>query len=172
MYKALLPSNSQTLEKLCWFVGEENIVIGGQQALSFEWELGLKLEIPAQATGPSGAPPLKIEMVAFASGPFEFPPDAKLGSTEFAISISRKPCQPVLLMMQHSMNLLNSEQVKQMRFVRANYSQSALSYKFEYMDKGKFSINSQYGSIQLEHSSLYLPLCTRHREINIIIHTL
>ena len=163
MYKALLPSNSQTLEKLDGFIAEKNITIDGQQALSFEWKYWLKLEIPANAAGPSGAPPLEIGMVVLVSGPFEFPPDTELVSAVFGISISRKPCQPVLLLTIHYVDLENSqeedleisEEVKQMHFVRANYSQPALSYQFEYTDKGKFSINSEYGSIQLEHSSLF-----------------
>ena len=157
IYKAFLSSVSSTLylEKLGGFVGEENIVIDGQQALSFKWKLGLKLEFPAHAAGQSGAPPLKIRMVSLVAGPFELPPDAELASGFYVISISQKPCQPVLLMMEHCANLQNYRDVRHVRFVQASYSQPTRPYIFEYMDKGKFSINSKYGSIQLEHSSLF-----------------
>ena len=155
VYRSLLSSVSRTLGEWDGFVAEKNIAINGQQALSFEWkDRGLKLEIPAHAAGQPGAPPLRIGMVAFISGPFEFPPGTEIVSAVFAIASSRKPCQPVLLTMDHCVDLQGSHQeAMRMHFVGASYSQPTRPYQFEYLGKGEFSINSLYGSIQLEHFS-------------------
>ena len=152
-----LPSFSQTLEKLDGVVciGERNIVIDGQQDVSFEWKgYGLKMEIPAHAAGQPAAP-FEIGMVGMISGPFEFPPGTQLVSGVFAIASSRKPCQPVLLLMEHCMDLQNSQDAMRLHFVRASCSQPTRPYLFEYMDQGDFPIGLRYGSIQLEHCSLF-----------------
>ena len=146
------------LEKLVGVecIGEENIIVDGQQAVSFEWEgYGLKLEILAHAVGQFGAPALKIGMIAMISGPFEFPPGTQLVSGVYAIASSRKPCQPVLLLMEHCVVLRDSKDAMRMHFVRASSSQTTHPYLFDYMDHGDFPIGSIYGSIQLEHFSLF-----------------
>ena len=112
------------------------------------------MEIPEHAAGPSGVPPLEIGMVALISGQFEFPPGTQLVSGVYAIASSRKPCQPVLLLMEHCVDLQASQETMPLHFVRANCSQPTRPYQFEFLDKGEFPINSRYGSIQLERFSL------------------
>ena len=135
--------------------GEKSVVIDGQRALSFEWEgYGLKMEIPAHASGQSGSPPLEIGVVALISGQFEFPPDTQLVSGVYAIASCQKLCQPVLLMMEHCVDLQASQEAMPLHFVRASCSQPTRPYQFDYLDKGDFLINAKYGSIQLEKFSL------------------
>ena len=136
--------------------GEENIAIDGQQALSFEWEnYGLKMDIPAYVAGRFGAPRLEIGVVALMSGQFEFPPGTQLVSGVYAIASSQKPRQPVLLMMEHCVDLQASQEAMTLHFVRASCSQPTRPYQFRYLDKGDFPINLRYGSIQLERFSLF-----------------
>ena len=155
MNKYLFPSVSQSLEKLDGVVcaGEELVPIDGQQAKSWEG-CGLKMEFPAHAIGQIGTPPLEIGVVALISGQFEFPPDTQLVSGVYAIASSRKPCQPVLLMMEHCVDLQASQEAMPLHFVRANCSQPTRPYRFEYLDKGEFPIGLRYGSIQLERFSI------------------
>ena len=131
-------------------------MIDGQQAVSFEWEgFGLKLEIPAHAAGEPGLPPLEIGVVAMISGPFKFPLGTHLVSGVYAIASSRKLCQPVLLMMEHCVDLQALQEPMPLRFVRASCSQSTRPYQFEYLDQGEFPISSGYGSIHREQFSLF-----------------
>ena len=158
--KCLFLSVSPSLEKLdkveveC--AGEKLVVIDGQKALSFEWEgYGLKMEIPAHAAGQSGIPtPLEIGVVALISGRFEFPPDTQLVSGVYAIATSQKPGQPVLLLMEHCVDLQSSQESMPLCFVRASCSHHTCPYNFEYLDYGNFPIGSRYGNIQLEQFSL------------------
>ena len=154
---SLLLSVSQTLEKLVGVecVGEENIAINDQQAVSFEWKgYGLKMEIPAHAAGQSEAPPLEIGIVGMIQGPFVFPPGTKLASGVYAIASSRELCQPVLLMMEHCVILQDSKDAMRVHFVQASSSQTVRPYLFEYMDHGDFPVGLRYGSIQLEHFAM------------------
>ena len=134
--------------------GEEKLVIDDQKAESFVWEgYGLKMEIPAHAAGPSGATPLEIGMVAMISGQFEFPPGSQLVSGVYAVGSSRKPARPVVLQMEHSVDMQSLQEGMSLCFNRASPSQHPPPYKFEYLDQGDFPISSRYGSIQLEEFS-------------------
>ena len=147
----------QCLDKLDEVVcaGEKLVVVDDQKALSFEWDgYGLKMEIPAHAAGQSGASPLEIGMVALISGQFEFPPGTKLVSGVYAIASSRKPAQPLLLLMEHCVDLQSTEETISLHFVRASCFQSTRPYKFECLDQGDFPISSRYGSIQSKKFSL------------------
>ena len=112
------------------------------------------MEVPAHAAGSCGAPPLEIGMVSLISGQFEFPPGTQLVSGVYAIASSQKPAQPVLLLMEHCVDLESLQEGVSLHFVRASCSQDSLPYKFEFLDQGNFPITSRYGSIQLEKFSL------------------
>ena len=80
------------------------------------------------------------------------PDDAELVSSVYRIKVSEKLPSPVLVEIQHCVQLSDDEQASTLSFVHSNSDQDPL-YQFRTLEGGQFSANSRYGKIKLSHFS-------------------
>ena len=92
-------------------------------------------------------PPSKVVVKALLGGEFQFPKGMELVSALYVIKFDEKLSQSVKLEIQHSVSLTSSKQVKYLSFITAPIDESVPPYKFEYIEGGEFSTDSQYGVI-------------------------
>ena len=132
-------------------VGEKLFQVSGEVPHSLEWEeYGLRIQVPKGAT----STPCDIAIKAIVAGQFEFPEGTDLVSAVYAISVSKKLTQPVILEMQHCVAISSEEQGQFLSFVMAKCNQPDLPYKFKLLDGGRFPPQSDYGKISCRHFSL------------------
>ena len=132
-------------------VGEKLFQISGEFPQLLEWEeYGLRIQVPKGAT----STPCDIAIKAIVAGQFEFPEGTDLVSAVYAISVSKKLTQPVILEMQHCVAISSEEQGQFLSFVRAKCNQPDLPYQFKLLDGGSFPPRSDYGKISCSHFSL------------------
>ena len=98
---------------------------------------------------PKGATstPCDIAIKAIVAGQFEFPEGTDLVSAVYAISVSEKLTQPVILEMQHCVAISSEEQGRFLSFVSAKCNQPNLPYLFKLLENGEFPPHSDYGRI-------------------------
>ena len=134
-------------------VDEKLFQIIGQVPQLLEWEeYGLRIQVPKLKDATST--PCDIAIKAIVAGQFEFPEGTDLVSAVYAISVSKKLTQPVILEMQHCVAISSEKQGRFLSFVRAKCNQPNLPYQFELLDGGIFSPRSDYGKISCSHFSL------------------
>ena len=132
-------------------VGEKLFQISGEFSQLLEWEeYGLRIQVPKGAT----STPCDIAIKAIVAGQFEFPEGTDLVSAVYAISVSKKLTQPVILEMQHCVAISSEEQGQFLSFVRAKCNQPDLPYLFKVLDGGSFSPQSDYGKIACDRFSI------------------
>ncbi len=97
----------------------------------------------------------EVAVKALVGGKFKFPKDSDLISAVYAISFARKLAKPVRLEIQHCA-LLKAEdsQFKCLSFVMAPMRERIPPFEFSPLEGGSFDLNSQYGSITLDHFCL------------------
>ena len=105
---------------------------------------------------PKGATstPCDIAIKAIVAGQFEFPEGTDLVSAVYAISMSKKLSQPVILEMQHCVAISSQEQGQFLSFVRARCNQPDLPYQFKLLKKSEFPPHSDYGKISCNRFSI------------------
>ena len=105
---------------------------------------------------PKGATstPCDIAIKAIVAGQFEFPEGTDLVSAVYAISVSKKLTQHIILEMQHCVAISSEEQGQFLSFVRAKYNQPDLPYLFKLLKNGVFPPHSDYGKITCDHFCL------------------
>ena len=131
-------------------VGEKQFQISGEFPQLLEWkEYGLRIQVPKGAT----YMPCDIAIKAIVAGQFEFPEGTDLVSAVYAISVSEKLTQPVILEMQHCVAISSEEQGRFLSFVRAKCNQPDLPYLFKLLKNGEFPPLSDYGKITCENFS-------------------
>ena len=132
-------------------VGEKLFQISGEFPQLLEWEeYGLRIQVPKGAT----SIPCDIAIKAIVAGQFEFPEGTDLVSAVYAISVSKKLTQPVILEMQHCVAISSEEQGQFLSFVRAKCNQPDLPYLFKLLENGIFPPHSDYGKITCDHFCL------------------
>ena len=132
-------------------VGEKLFQISGEFPQLLEWEeYGLRIQVPKGAT----STPCDIAIKAIVAGQFKFPESTNLVSAVYAISVSKKLTQPVILEMQHCVAISSEEQGKFLSFVRAKCNQPDLPYKFKLLKNGEFPPHSDYGKTACDHFSM------------------
>ena len=132
-------------------VGEKLFQISEEVPQLLEWEeYGLRIQVPKGATSTS----CDIAIKAIVAGQFEFPEGTDLVSAVYAISVSKKLTQPVILEMQHCVAINDEEQGQFLSFVRAKCNQPDLPYLFKLLKNGEFPPRSDYGKIACDHFSI------------------
>ena len=132
-------------------VGEKQFQISGEFPQLLEWEeYGLRIQVPKDATSAL----CDIAIKAIVAGQFEFPEGTDLVSAVYAISVSKKLTQPVILEMQHCVAISSEEQGQFLSFVRAKCNQPDLPYLFKLLKNGEFPPHSDYGKIACDCFSI------------------
>ena len=89
-----------------------------------------------------------ISVKAIIAGEFEFPEGTELVSALYAISASRQLDIPVVIEVEHCVQLENEEDCKYMCFGIAEFQQKNPPYTFRIIETGIFSPRSKFGKIQ------------------------
>ena len=97
---------------------------------------------------PEGATsgPCDIAVKAIIAGQFEFPEDTELVSAVYAISASRRLNKPVMLEIEHCVEIKSERHCDYLSFGIARCNQHPLPYTFE-LEDGTFSPRSSYGAV-------------------------
>ena len=128
-------------------------LIEGSHAQSLDWsQLGLKLHFLENTV--SNTAKCEVAIKVLVGGEFQFPPDCQLISAVYAISFAKNLEKSVKLEIQHCASLKSKEQFQYLSFVRAPMKPGLSLFEFTLVDGGKFSLDSQYGSITQNHFSL------------------
>ena len=110
---------------------------------TLDWgDYGFKMNFPEGII-----PPSQVIIKALVGGKFQFPDGMELVSALYVISFPEEILQPVKLYIQHCVYLKSSRQFKHLSFIIAPIDESVPPYKFQFIEGGKFSIDSQYGMI-------------------------
>lgn len=88
-----------------------------------------------------------ISVKAIIAGEFELPEGTELVSALYAISASRRLDQPVIIEVEHCVQLENEEDCKYMCFGIAEFRQKNPPYTFRIVETGIFSPQSKFGKI-------------------------
>ena len=124
--------------------------IQGNKAQSLHWEeYGLRLY--SHLNSISATDKCEVAITVLVGGHFKFPKRAKLVSAIYAISVAKPLLKPLMLQIQHCVNLQTKSQANRLHFVRAPLSNSRLPYVFTLLDRGQFYPGNRYGSIMCHH---------------------
>ena len=103
---------------------------------------GFKLLCPKGAVSKD----TEVTVTALVNGNFKMPKGTVLVSAVYRISVSNSLLKPLIIELQHCVDLKNTGQTGCINFVRAPLVKSP--YQFNIIDGGSFSIGYDYGSIE------------------------
>ena len=132
--------------------GEETIMVYSSHAQQITWEgFGLKLHIQ-EGSLPAGMEQCILQIKASLAGQYEFPENSHLVSAIFWLRCEtvHKFTKPITVEIQHC---AKSENIRNLKFIRAVCSQKQLPYTFKQLPEGNFTSNSSYGVIELNSFS-------------------
>ena len=89
----------------------------------------------------------EVAVTALAAGNFKVPKGTVLVSAVYAISVSEGLLKPLVIELQHCVDLRNTSQTGCLKFVRAPLKSP---YQFSIVEGGSFRIGERYGSIKRE----------------------
>ena len=133
-------------------MGRTSVMVTNSEQ-SFHWTgYGFKLHISKDSL-PAGMDQCVLHIIASIAGQYQFPDNSDLFSAVYWVR-SEPLCrfqQPLTVDLQHCANVTSSTNLT---FVRAVCSQKNLPYTFKKLEgRGSFSVQSSYGSLQLNHFS-------------------
>ena len=109
---------------------------------SFRWKkYGFRFQCPQGAVSKG----TKMAVTALVGGNFILPKGTVLVSAVYAISVSKPLLQPLVIELQHCVDLRTSAQADCLKFVRAPLKSP---YEFSLIDGGSFNVGRRYGSIE------------------------
>ena len=140
-------------------IGETSCTITNK-AQTFELtDYGMRLCIPPNALPSDTVEQCELLIKVGISGPFLLPLNTSLVSAVYWLD-TKPQCkflQPLTLEIQHC---AMTSQTSRLSFARC--SQDSLPYTFEILEGGKFSSQSNYGSIQLDSFSMFAQLLKQY----------
>ncbi|XP_019861688.1 PREDICTED: uncharacterized protein LOC109590207 [Amphimedon queenslandica] len=89
----------------------------------------------------------EVAVTALAGGNFKVPKGTVLVSAVYVISVSKALLKPLVIELQHCVDLRNTSQTGCLKFVRAPLK-SPNAYQFSIVEGGSFSVGNRYGSIE------------------------
>ena len=127
--------------------------IQGNEAQSLYWEeYGLRIHISEDTISSSEI--CEVAVTILVGGHFKFPKGSMLVSAIYNISIAKPLLKPLMLEIQHCVNLHTQAEANCLHFVRAKLHPPTLPYEFtQLLDGGEFYPGSRYGSITSDHFS-------------------
>ena len=120
------------------------------QSLVFEGQ-GFELIAPKDSCLPKEDCNISIDVVM--AGDFTFPEGMEPVSAIYIVSVSSVLCQPLLLRLQHCVDLELAKDQSHLSFYRAPLNKSVPPYNFRPINGGRFIVGSQYGEIELQSFS-------------------
>ena len=132
--------------------GEMSVVVYSSHYQQITWEdFGLKLHIQ-EGSLPAGMEQCILQIKASLAGQYEFPENSHLVSAIFWLRCEtvHKFTKPITVEIQHC---AKSENIKNVKFIRAVCSQKQLPYTFKQLPGGNFTSRSSYGVIELSSFS-------------------
>ena len=87
----------------------------------------------------------EVAVTALAGGNFKVPRGTVLVSAVYAISVSKALLKPLVIELQHCVDLRNTNQTGCLKFVRAPLKSP---YQFSIVEGGSFRVGKRYGSIK------------------------
>ena len=116
-------------------------------------QCGLRLVIPGEVITPIESIYEVAAQGLWGAGKFEFPEGSTLisGVCYISISSSSELNKPVTVKLVHCAHITDERQTQYLSFVTAK---SGPPFKFDYLQGGSFSSESQYGTISLKQFSL------------------
>ena len=96
----------------------------------------------------------EVAVTALAGGNFKVPKGTVLVSAVYAISVSKALLKPLVIELQHCVDLRNTSQTGCLKFVRAPLK-SPNAYQFSIVEGGSFSVGNRYGSMECDEFSAF-----------------
>ena len=119
-------------------------------------DAGIEISVPPGAISPHDGISCDIAVIPLLHGDFRFPDNSVAVSGIYAIGTSCKLAKPLTIHMEHCVQLSNEEDVEAMNFYKAEHGSTAPPpYEFIPCDGGKFSVGSQYGSLDCQSFTLF-----------------
>uniref|UniRef100_A0A1X7VSH3 Uncharacterized protein n=1 Tax=Amphimedon queenslandica TaxID=400682 RepID=A0A1X7VSH3_AMPQE len=142
-FNYLIPS-MDSLDSSVIIAGQKLFILQGDRSDSLQWEkYGFRLECPQGAVSKD----TEVAVTALAGGNFKVPKGTVLVSAVYAISVSKALLKPLVIELQHCVDLRNTSQTGCLKFVRAPLK-SPNAYQFSIVEGGSFSVGYRYGSIE------------------------
>ena len=147
-------------------ISETQITVRNSQEQSFEWEgSGFKVHVPDDAL-PSGVNECLIIVQAGLSGQFNLPQQCSLVSAVYRITTTQQFTKPVMIEIEHCVICNSPDDCEALTFAVAKTVTKNIPYRFEVLPGGVFTPQSPFGSINVQHFSLFTilaRLCSRRR---------
>uniref|UniRef100_A0A1X7UI45 Nucleoside phosphorylase domain-containing protein n=1 Tax=Amphimedon queenslandica TaxID=400682 RepID=A0A1X7UI45_AMPQE len=142
-FNYLIPS-MDSLDSSVIIAGQKLFILQGDRSHSLQWEkYGFRLECPQGAVSKD----TEVAVTALAGGNFKVPKGTVLVSAVYAISVSKGLLKPLVIELQHCVDLRNTSQTGCLKFVRAPLKSP---YQFSIVEGGSFRVGERYGSINRE----------------------
>uniref|UniRef100_A0A1X7TJC6 Uncharacterized protein n=1 Tax=Amphimedon queenslandica TaxID=400682 RepID=A0A1X7TJC6_AMPQE len=142
-FNYLIPS-MDSLDSSVVIAGQKLFILQGDRSHSLQWEkYGFRLECPQGAVSKD----TEVAVTALAGGNFKVPKGTVLVSAVYAISVSKALLKPLVIELQHCVDLRKTSQTGCLKFVRAPLK-SPNAYQFSIVEGGSFSVGNRYGSIE------------------------
>uniref|UniRef100_A0A1X7VDN7 Uncharacterized protein n=1 Tax=Amphimedon queenslandica TaxID=400682 RepID=A0A1X7VDN7_AMPQE len=149
-FNYLIPS-IDSLDSSVIIAGKKLFILQGDRSHSLHWEkYGFRLECPQGAVSKD----TEIAVIALAGGNFKVPKGTVLVSAVYAISVSKALLKPLVIELQHCVDLRNTSQIDRLKFVRAPLK-SPDAYQFSIVEGGSFNVRNRYGSIERDEFSAF-----------------
>ncbi|XP_019854210.1 PREDICTED: uncharacterized protein LOC109583344 [Amphimedon queenslandica] len=136
-----------SLDSSVIIAGQKLFILQGDRSHSLQWKkYGFRLECPQGAVSKD----TEVAVTALAGGNFKVPKGTVLVSAVYAISVSKGLLKPLVIELQHCVDLRNTSQTGCLKFVRAPLKSP---YQFSIVEGGSFRVGERYGSIKREQFS-------------------
>ena len=138
---------SDSLDSSVIIAGQKLFILHGDRSHSLQWDkYGFRIECPQGAVSKD----TEVAVTALAGGNFKVPKGTVLVSAVYAISVSKGLLKPLVIELQHCVDLRNTSQTGCLKFVRAPLKSP---YQFSIVEGGSFRVGKRYGSIKHEQFS-------------------
>ncbi|XP_019851534.1 PREDICTED: uncharacterized protein LOC109581660 [Amphimedon queenslandica] len=118
-----------SLDSSVIIAGQKLFILQGDRSHSLQWEkYGFRLECPQGAVSKD----TEVAVTALAGGNFKVPKGTVLVSAVYAISVSKGLLKPLVIELQHCVDLRNTSQTGCLKFVRAPLK-SPNAYQFNHV---------------------------------------
>ncbi|XP_019851912.1 PREDICTED: uncharacterized protein LOC109581880 [Amphimedon queenslandica] len=136
-----------SLDSSVIIAGQKLFILQGDRSYSLQWEkYGFRLECPQGAVSKD----TEVAVTALAGGNFKVPKGTVLVSAVYAISVSKALLKPLVIELQHCVDLRKTSQTGCLKFVRAPLKSP---YQLSIVEGGCFRVGKRYGSIKREQFS-------------------
>ena len=133
---------SDSLDSNVLIAGQKLFILQGDRSHSLQWEkYGFRLQCPQGAVFKD----TEVAVTAIAGGNFKVPKGTMLVSAVYAISVSNPLLKPLVIELQHCVDLRYKGQTRCLKFVSGPLKHP---YQLSPVGGGSFSVGNRFGSIK------------------------